>query len=668
MEMKLKTMEKLVKELNKYAFEYYTLDNPSVSDAIYDKKYDELIALEKETGIHLENSPTLRVGDRILEGFEKVTHTSKLYSLDKAQSFLELESWINNNNVAFEKFKKEHPNAKPLKYIVTKKYDGLTIASKYESNSNSKTSSLVLSATRGTGEIGENITEQSKLIVNLPKTLNTNANLTLHGEVLMTKKAFEEYNSTAKEPLKNLRNGAAGAMRNLNLSECKKRKTIVQFYEILESDYNFETYSEKLNFLNEIGIDVDRYLVTDSYEEIKEEIIRIEEERPTLQYDIDGVVIKIDDLEFCKYLGHTSKFPRFGLAFKFEAEETTTTIENIVWQVGRTGRVNPVAEVTPVDLMGVTVKRATLNNLDDIHKKGIIIGEEVIIRRSNDVIPEILGMVNADDSRKSNVTPPTVCPSCGNPLIKDGKFYFCENTLGCKPQLTKNITHYCQRDAVNIVGFSEKTTELFMENNIINNIVDLYNLEEKREEIINLPKFGEKKYKNLIKSINETKNVELHRLIYGLGIFNVGLSTAKALANHFKSLDTLKNASVEELMSITDIGETTAPAIYAWFKSEKNISLLNDLLSKITVINPVEKTVSENPFMGKTVVATGSLNNYSRTEIKEKLESLGAKVSGSVSKKTDFLIAGEAAGSKLAKAQELGVKVLSEDEFEEMIK
>ena len=662
MELKLKRMNELVEELNRYSYEYYTLDNPSVPDSIYDKKYDELISLERELNVQLPNSPTLRVGDTVLDGFEKVVHTSRLYSLDKAQSFTELESWHNNNLIAYEKYKKVNKNARPLRYIVTKKFDGLTIASKYKGD-------LLLSATRGNGEIGENITEQSKLVINLPKKINTNEELTLHGEILMTKKAFEEYNKTAKEPLKNLRNGAAGAMRNLNLSETKKRKPIVQFYEILESSKTFETYSEKLKFLEDIGVSVDHYLITDSLDEVVNEIKRIEKERPNLQYDIDGVVIKIDDLEFSKFLGYTSKFPRFGLAFKFEAEETTTIIENIIWQVGRTGRVNPVAEVTPVDLMGVTVKRATLNNLDDIYKKGIVIGGEAIIRRSNDVIPEILGMTkNTNNHTTYDVVAPTHCPSCGSELIKEGKFLFCENTLGCKPQLTKTIVHYCQRDAVNIVGFSEKTSELFMDNNIIENIVDLYHLEEKRDEIINLPKFGVKKYDNLIKAVNESTNVELHRLIYGLGILNVGLSTAKSLANHFLSLNALKNASIEELMSIQDIGETTAPTINAWFKSNKNIELLDNLLKNITIINPTIKKAIDNPFKGKTVVATGSLVNYSRTSIKEKLEELGAKVAGSVSKKTDYVIAGESAGSKLTKANELNIPVLTEEDFENMIK
>ena len=660
---KIKQMEELIEELNRYSYEYYVLDTPSVPDSIYDKKYTELEKLEKETNQIFENSPTQRVGDTVLPGFTKVVHDTKLYSLDKAQGFSELESWINSKKEEYIKFKAKNPNARPLKFIVTKKFDGLAIASKYEGT-------LKQCATRGSGEIGELITEQSKFIINLPKKLKTTEKVTLHGEVLMTKKAFNEYNEDAirnnKEPLKNLRNGAAGAMRNLNLAECRKRKPIVQFYEILDSDRKFETYSEKLQFLKDVGITVDRFVVCNNFEEIKKEIQRIESERSELQYDIDGAVIKIDDLEFSNYLGFTSKFPKYGVAYKFEAEETFTKMKNVVWQVGRTGRVNPVAEVEPVDLMGVTVKRATLNNMDDIIRKQIQIGEDVIIRRSNDVIPEILGMVN-NNNKPTNITPPKHCPSCGSPLVLDGKFYFCENTLGCKPQLTKAIVHFCQRDAFNIVGFSEKTTELFMDNNIIKNVVDLFELQEKKDEILSLPKFKIKKYENLIEAVEKSRNVELHRLIYSLGILNVGLSTAKTLAKHFKNIENLKNATIEELLEVEDIGETTSETIRAWFDSNTNLEFLNRLISHLTIINPTEEEIIENPFNGKTVVATGTLTNYSRTGIKEKLESLGAKVAGSVSKKTDFVIAGESAGSKLTKANELGITVLTEEQFEKMI-
>lgn len=335
-------------------------------------------------------------------------------------------------------------------------------------------------------------------------------------------------------------------------------------------------------------------------------------------------------------------------------------------------RVNPTAILEPVELMGVTVRRATLNNMDDVKKKGVKIGSDVFIRRSNDVIPEILGAVdevfNADTNNIKEIVPPTTCPACGGPLVRDGAFYICENTLGCKPQLSKAIVHYTQREAMNIEGFSIKTAEQFIDNDIINDIADLYTLEDKKDLILSLDKFGEKKYLNLISNIEKSKNCQLPQFLYGLGIPNCGNKTSKDLSKHFKTLDNIKKATFEQLLEVTDIGEISAESISQWFISEKNISLLDRLLTYVNVEDLKETETVENPFMGKTVVATGTLSKYSRNEIKSKLEGLGAKVAGSVSKKTDFVLYGEEAGSKLTKAIELGVKTITEAEFEDMIK
>ncbi len=664
MDNKIFRIENLVKELNRYAYEYYTLDNPSISDKSYDKKYDDLVALEKETGYILSNSPTQRVGDRVLPGFKKVTHTRKLWSLDKAQNYEELEKWYNTVMSAYTEYKKINPNAPKPRFVVSKKFDGLTINSTYDNNE------LILSATRGTGEVGEDVTEQSKTIMNLPLTIPYIGLIKVHGEALMTKKAFEEYNKTAKESLKNLRNGASGALRNLNVSETAKRRLIISFYDITETNEKLSSYSEKLEMLKELGLPCAEYKICNTLEEVNEEIEVIKSQRESLPFDIDGVVIKVDDLGLSEYMGYTIKYPKFAVAFKFESEETTTKLIGVEWRIGRTGRLNPTALLKPVDLMGVTVKRATLNNMDDIARKGVKIGAKVIIRRSNDVIPEILGVIeeSLNNADIVDIEVPKYCPSCGSELVKDGVFYVCENTLGCKPQLVKSVDHFGQREAINIEGFNEKTAELFIDNNIIESVVDLYNLETKKEAIINLDKFGVRKYAKLVGNIEKSRNCTLHQLIFGLGILNVGIKTAKDLAKYFLTLDNIRNASIEDLLKVPDVGDTIADSIYQWFRSEKNTKLLDELLMHLNIKVVEVKEATENPFNGKTVVATGSLNNYSRSQIKAKLESLGAKVSGSVSKKTNYVIVGADAGSKYDKAVELGVPTLTEEEFENMLK
>lgn len=661
MQKLMNEMIELVKELNIYSYEYYVLDAPSMPDKVYDAKYDRLIELEKLTGAVLPNSPTMRVGDVILDGFEKVTHKHKLWSLDKAQTEDEVKDFITRVEKARKEYKAINPEYdKPLRYVIMKKFDGLTINTTYHE------SNMELAATRGTGEVGENVTVQAKVIKNQPIQIDYNEDISVHGEAFMTKKAFDEYNKTAEIPLKNLRNGAAGALRNLNISECKKRGLSVIYYDITDTVEHFEYHSEKLSFIKEIGFPTAEYTVCSSYEEVLAEIKKIKDERPDLQFDIDGVVIRVDDIELCEYMGYTIKFPKFAVAFKFEAEETVTTLIDVEWNVGRTGRVNPTGVVEPVELGGVTVKRVTLNNLDDISMKGIKIGSEVYIRRSNDVIPEILG-VTKKETKTMEIMPPDTCPACGSHIIRDGAYFFCENTLGCKAQLTKSIAHFGEREAMNIVGFSEKTVESLITKNIISSVKDLYTLADHKDEILAIEKFGEKKYENLIASIDSSRKCDLHRLLYGLNILNVGVKTAKDISKKFKTLDAIKKATVEDFLTVEDVGEVIANDVYNWFRSDTNLCLLDELLTYLDVQEVEDAQITENPFMGKTIVATGTLKNYSRTEIKNKIESLGAKSAGSVSKKTHYVIVGENAGSKHAKALELGIPVLTEDEFESML-
>ena len=655
-------IEELVELLNKYAYEYYSLDKPSVTDKEYDLKYDELKELENETGYVLPYSPTQRVGDVILEGFKKYTHKARLWSLDKAQSMEEIKEWHNRNIKFVNEMNARGENLPPLRYVITKKFDGLTINLTYNEEG-----ILEVAATRGTGETGEDVTAQVKTIKEIPLKTSTGDLFEVHGEAIMTQEAFDKYNAISETPLKNLRNGAAGALRNLNVKETARRGLSAFFYDVgYKEGSAFKNYEEMLKFIKDKGLPMDEYIrYATTLEEVEKYIKEIEAMRFDLNYDIDGVVVAIDDMRTRELLGYTVKFPKWAIAFKFEAQEATTKLLDIEWNVGRSGRVGPTAILDPVELAGVTVRRATLNNMDDIRRKGVRIGADVFVRRSNDVIPEIMGVVESTIEGSEEINAPKVCPSCGSNLVLDGAHYFCENTLSCKPQMVKSIVHFASREAMNIAGFSEKTAEQLFEKLDIRSIADLYKL--KKEELLTLEKFGEKKAQNLLDAVEKSKTPELYRFIYALGIPNVGVKTARDLVDKFKSIDGLKEATFEELISVSDVGDIVAKCVLEFFHEEKVINTINELLA--LGIAPIykEKEVIESGFSGKTVVVTGTMQKYSRSEIKSKLESLGAKVSGSVSKKTDYVIAGEEAGSKLTKAQELGVTVITEDEFEKMI-
>ena len=660
---KKKLIEELVEELNKYAYEYYVLGNSSVTDKDYDKKYYELVDLEKETGYKFPYSPTQWVGDVILPEFKKYTHKARLWSLDKAQTLEEIGEWHNRNVKFVEEYNRtSDEELPPLKYILTKKFDGLTINLSYDENG-----VLVTGATRGTGAIGEDVTAQVKTIKSIPLKIDCHDFLEIHGEAIMTTEAFEKYNSEADTPLKNLRNGAAGALRNLNVAETAKRNLSAFFYDVgYKEGAPFKTYMEMLNFIKVKGFPMDDYIrECTTLDEIQKEIDYIRDIRFDLNYDIDGLVIAIDDIRTRELLGYTVKFPKWAIAYKFEAQEATTKLLDVEWNVGRSGRVSPTAILEPVELAGVTVKRATLNNMDDIARKGVRLGAEVFVRRSNDVIPEIMGVVPESLEGTKEIEEPKVCPACGAHLVHEGVHIYCENTLGCKPQMVKTIVHFAGREAMNIAGFSERTAEQLFEKLDIRDISDLYKLEY--EKLLDLDKFGPKKAQNLLDAIEKSKDCTLEAFLYSLGIPNVGVKTAKDLVKRFESLENLEKATFEELVSVQDVGDIVARSIIEFFKEERTLKVINELLS--LGVNPhyEKKEVLESPFMGKTVVVTGTLDNYSRTSIKEKLESLGAKVSGSVSKKTDFVIAGEAAGSKYDKAKSLGVTILSEEEFENMI-
>lgn len=657
-----KQIKQLVDELNQYAYEYYTLDIPTVSDKEYDAKYDELVRLENETGYILIYSPTQRVGDVVLSQFNKYTHKGRLWSLGKAQSIKELEDWHNRNVKFVNEYNNNNEDKLPeLKYIVTKKFDGLTINCTYDEEG-----IMEKAASRGTGLVGEDITAQVKTIKSIPLKIDYGYTVEVHGEAIMTKEAFEKYNETSAVPLKNLRNGAAGALRNLNVKETAKRNLSAFFYNVVYNEGEpFTSYLEMLEFIKTKGFPMDNYIkVCTTIEDIQKEIDYINEVRDDLNYEIDGLVIAIDDIKTRERIGYTVKFPKWAHAYKFEAKEVTTKLLEVEWNVGRSGRVTPTAILEPVDIGGVTVKRATLNNMDDINRKSVMIGSKVLIRRSNDVIPEIMGVIESENDAKEIIAP-EVCPYCGSEIHQDGVHYFCENTLSCKPQLVKSIVHYGSREAMNITGFSKKTAEQLFEALDIKSLSDLYRIE--KEQLLEVERFGEKKAQNLIDVIENSKKCDLASFIYALSIPNVGKKTATDLAKNFKSVQNLKEASLEELIQIADIGNIVAESIIEFFSEDKINETIEELFAQGVSPHFEESKITENPFMGKTVVVTGSLQTYKRSEIKEKLQALGAKVSGSVSKKTDYVLVGKDPGSKYDKAVELEVDIITEFEFTEKL-
>lgn len=658
-------MEQLVEQLNHYSYHYYTLDEPLISDKEYDVLYDELTALEAETGVTLPDSPTIRVGGELLEGFKPHRHLASLWSLDKAQNEEQLLNWNARALRLIADYNLKNPD-NPLPdptYVVELKFDGLTLNLTYSDGK------LVQASTRGNGVVGEGILAQVKTIKSVPLTIPYNeGTIEVQGEGIMNLSVLNKYNETAAEPLKNARNAAAGALRNLNPKTTAQRKLSAFFYNVGYSDNTrFMDHREMMAFLKENRFKVNPYVTyhTD-FAQVMEELHQIVEQRSTLDYLIDGAVIKITDMRTREVLGYTDKFPRWAVAFKFEAEETTTILESVSWNVGRTGKVTPIAKVEPVELAGVTVQNCTLNNVGDIERKNLkfALGTRVFIRRSNDVIPEILGKVT-EEQDGGEILFPTECPACGSTLEQRGAHLFCNNRLDCKPQIVSRITHFASRDAMDIETFSEKTAEQLYEEVHIHGPADLYTLSF--EDLIKLERFGEKKANNLLGAIEQSKGRDLSAFLFALGIPNTGKSTTKVLADHFRSLQAVMSATVEELTALPDIGGIVAESIVSYFADPLNRDGIDRMLELGVKATPPEEQAAppvDSFFNDKTVVLTGTLHKLTRDEAGARLEALGAKVTGSVSKKTDIVVAGEKAGSKLAKAQALGIMVIEdEDEF-----
>lgn len=659
---KRERIDKLIEQIENLNYHYYTLDEPLVSDGDYDQIYDDLRKLEEETGYIRDDSPTQKVGGEILDKFEKHFHITKLLSQNKAQTHEELGAWIDRCNRLRDDYNRDHDDKlTELEYIMEYKFDGLTVNLTYNNGL------LVNAATRGNGIVGEEISAQVRTIKTIPNRIKEKSLLEIQGEALMPLSELTRYNEENELQLKNARNAAAGALRNLNTKETAKRKLTAYFYSIPTNNLDFATEEDMLEFLKEQGLLIHPYhKKVHNLEEMLAELDFIEEERKNIDILTDGVVIKINDKRTQEVLGSTNKFPRWSIAYKFEAEEYTTTLREVVWNVGRSGKVTPSAILDPVEFSGATVSRATLNNYDDIIRKKVRIGSKVFIRRSNDVIPEILGVVDENQEGTKEIEKPSKCPYCGSELIQSKVHIICPNSISCKPQLLARMEHFTSRNAMDIEGLSEKTIAQLMEELDINEVDDIYDLSY--DDLINLDRFGDKKTKNLLNAIEASKKVDLDNFIYAIGIPNVGERTSRDLANKFKSFDALRHASLEELSDIDDIGEITAQNIIEYFRDPNISKSIDNLLKKDIEISEVKADNNSDSLNDMTFVITGTIDNYKRDDIKKLLESNGAKVTGSVSKNTDVVLAGEKAGSKKDKAKNLGIEIYENDKLYDFLK
>lgn len=636
-------MEELVNILNDYAFHYYVLDDPIVADAQYDALYDELVALEKAQKVVLPASPTRKIGGEPIKAFAQHEHLHKLYSLDKCNSFDELRAFD-------EKIRKAAGGE--VVYTLEYKLDGLTLCLTYENGY------LKTAATRGNGSVGEDVTEQVRTIKSIPSEIPYKGVLEAQGEGIMRWSAFRAYNERADEPLKNPRNGVAGAIRNLDPKVTAKRNLDILFYNVnYKEDGGIASQSASIDFLQAQRFKTEMLYRSASIGEIISAIENVD--RSALDFMIDGMVVKVDDFRVREALGYTDKFPRWAIAYKFEAEETSTELKDVVWQVGRTGKLTPLAILAPVQLCGATVSKATLNNYGDIMRKKVKIGSTVFVRRSNDVIPEILGI--AEDRGGEPLLPPSVCPACGATLVENGAHLFCPNDTDCTPQICGKLEHFASKDCMDIDGVSDKTVLALHERLGVRTPADLYSLTA--EQLATLDGFKEKKIQNFLASVQKSKNADLPHFLHALGIPNVGKVAARDLAERFGSVDALAKASREDLLAVPDVGETVADCIREYFR--KNESLVRRL--QALGIDPIwKKQETEGYFAGKKVVLTGKIS-LPRNTAADLLRSKGAIVSDSVTKDTDIVIAGEDAGSKLEKAERLGKKIIGDTEFTQLI-
>ena len=655
-------VEEITKLLERYNYEYYVLDNPSVSDAEYDRLMQELIALETQhPELKSPLSPTQRVGGMVQDEFKKITHKRMMLSLANAFNDSDLRD--------FDKKVREVLGVKKVKYMAEMKIDGLGISLVYRKN-------LIYASTRGDGTVGEDVTSNVITIKSVPFHIDCDQELEIRGEVFMPKKSLAKLNQIREisgEPLfANARNAAAGSIRQLDSSIAASRGLDgFWYYFVNAKDFGIRYHSEALDYADKLGFKTNKERrLCDGIEEVIKYIEEYTVKRPDLPYDIDGIVIKVDDMDTYDKLGYTSKTPRWAIAYKFPPEEVITKLTDIIYTVGRTGKITPNAVLEPVRVAGSLVQRATLHNEDFIKDRDLMIGDYVVIRKAGDVIPEVVRVVK--ERRSDDVKPYKMidaCPVCGAPLTRVDAMHFCLNPH-CDAKKIEQIIHFSSRDAMDIEGMGEKVVEQFFNQGFIKSIVDIYDLSQYREDIIALDGWKDKSIDNLLEAIENSKGNSLEKVLFGLGIKEVGAKTAKVLSRKYLDIDSLASASEEELLEISDVGPILSKSLVTWFADEANQKLISDLKDRGLNFKYLGNTVNAagNYFSGKTVVLTGTLSSMGRKEATQLLEDLGAKVTGSVSKATDCVIAGEAAGSKLDKANQLGITVLSEDMFLSLVK
>ena len=650
-------IKQITELLEKYNYEYYVLDNPSVPDSEYDALMQELIKLEKENPELISPlSPTQRVGGQVLDSFKKIPHKRMMLSLANAFNDVDLRD--------FDKKVREVLKVNKVSYMCELKIDGLGMSLVYNGQ-------LEFAVTRGDGSVGEDVTSNVITIKSIPSRINLDKEFEIRGEVYMPKKSLEALNKEKEmngEPLfANARNAAAGSIRQLESSIAASRGLNAFWYYLPNAtDFNIRYHSEALNFADKLGFRTNHERrLCNGIDEVLNYIAEYTEKRSQLDYDIDGIVIKVDDMSLYDKIGYTSKTPKWAIAYKFPPEEVVTRLEDIIFTVGRTGKITPNAVLKPVKVAGSTVQRATLHNEDFITEKGLMIGDYVVIRKAGDVIPEVVSPIKERrDGSEQEFVMIDKCPVCGSPLVRIDAMHFCMNPH-CDARKIESIIHFASKDAMDIEGLGEKVAEQFFNQGFIHDISDIYKLDMHREEIISLDGWKDKSIDNLLAAIEKSKNNSLERALFGLGIKEVGAKMAKTLARKYMNLDNLMNASYEELMEIDDVGPVVAKSIVQFFEDEYNQLLINKLKEEYINFEYLGNTVlaANSYFSGKTCVLTGTLSSMGRKEATERLENLGAKVTGSVSKATDVVIAGEEAGSKLDKAHALGITILNEDEF-----
>ena len=653
-------ISKLVSLLNKYSYDYYVEDNPQISDTEYDTLYKQLEKLEENHPEYiLENSPTQRVGDRVLDEFEKITHKVPMLSLSNTFSTEDLRD--------FDARVSKLVPGQSVEYICELKIDGLAISIKYEDGR------LVSAATRGDGSIGEDVTENIKTIFSIPKVLKDNRTFEVRGEVYLPRKSFELLNSERESNnevlFANPRNAAAGSLRQLDSKITAKRRLSAFIYSIVGDD-SIISQENALNTAKEYNLPVNpNFKLCKNIDEVIDYINYWTEHKKNLPYDIDGIVIKVNSYSTQEEVGYTQKSPRWATAYKFPEEELATKLLDVELSVGRTGIITPVAILDPIVISGSTVSKASLHNKDIIEELDIHIGDMVVVKKAGEIIPKVVRVVRELRTEGSiKYTMPNTCPSCGQQTYtkENDPFTRCKNP-DCPDQNIRRIIHFASRDALNIEGLGDKVVTTLYEKGIITHTIDLFSLE--REKLISLDRMGEKSVDNLLNAIENSKQNSLDKVIFALGILNVGKKAGKILAEKYLNLTNLMNATLDELVNLDDVGQITAESILDYLSDENNIKFINDLIK--VGMNPqyeVQEVNTDNIFAGKTVVLTGKLVELTRNEAKEYLEKYGAKVTGSVTSKTDLVIAGEKAGSKLAKAEQLGIRVINEEEFANMVR